>query len=261
MQTAPAHRLANVAAVEMDAADVLAYLHATGVRFNAADKVEEAETFTNRRNGGSLSIPSKLYGTAQLQDRLRAFAPVAAAGPRFRPCTVTVTETPDGPAVLVSDEETGTALGLIQRKHAGWLAPLFDFGARVYVLAVTGGEGEKFYGVNVLFAGVADAIRSMNRAADVEALEAMMEEAYASGDPSRVSAAARLLALTGATYAPDPAEVGGDGAAEAGTFALCACGEVIPPNATTCAECAAEAAPVARQCDGRGRFLHVEATA
>jgi hypothetical protein len=204
MLTAPnAPRLEAAAAVESDAADVFAHLVNARVRFDARAKVVQAEDFTNGYGGSSLAVPSKLYGTASVQENVAAVAALhAVTGRRFRRLAVRVLDSADGPVVAVLDAETSRALGFVQRKHVGWLAPLFAFGAEVYASAFTGGEGEKFFGVNVVFVGVADAIRAMNRAADVEALEAMMEGAYASGDPSRVSAASHLLGIGEATYTP-----------------------------------------------------------
>ncbi len=95
------------------------------------------------------------------------------------------------------DEATFAPLGFIQDKHAAWLLPLLQtdqFGAviggpRVYVTAFTGGEaGKPTRGVNVLFAGVAEAVRDYTRRLDHYAAEDAAERAYESGNVTRIHA-------------------------------------------------------------------------
>src|SRR5690606_38679976 len=130
------------------------------------------------------------------QDALRTLAAArAASGKAYMATTLSVVPDPsseEGEAVVVHDAETALALGLVQKKHLAWFLPLIPYGASVYVSAVTGGsaagEGFRFFGCNVVFVGVADAIRAMNRAADEAARVADEEEAYTRARTARAYA-------------------------------------------------------------------------
>jgi len=88
-----------------------------------------------------LSIPTKLVGVAAVQPNVRALRSRAAAGARF---SVRITE--HGLVVFWQ----GLAIGRIQDKHAGWLAPLLPESASVHLIAVTGDEARGHtLGVNV----------------------------------------------------------------------------------------------------------------
>ena len=88
-----------------------------------------------------LSIPTKLVGVAAVQPNVRALRSRATAGARF---SVRTTEHD-----LVVFWQ-GLAIGRIQDKHAGWLAPLLPASASVHLIAVTGDETRGHtLGVNV----------------------------------------------------------------------------------------------------------------
>ena len=213
MRTHPAPRLEADAAIEFDIETVRPYLLASGARFNVSDKVEEAEAFSKGEHGSSLAIPSKLYGTSHVQNALRDLAAARiASGKRWTRTVLSVVPAPEneeGEGVVVLDADSRLALGLIQKKHLAWLLPLIPYGVEVYVSDVTGGpaggEGFKFYGCNVAFVGVADAIRAMNRAADAAAREAAEEDAHASGNVAKVEATVDAGAPAPAALAPHSA--------------------------------------------------------
>lgn len=88
-----------------------------------------------------LSIPTKLVGVAAVQPNVRALRSRATTGARFA-----VRTTEHGLVVFWQ----GLAIGRIQDKHAGWLAPLLPESASVHLIAVTGDEASGHtLGVNV----------------------------------------------------------------------------------------------------------------
>lgn len=200
--------LSRADAVEQDAADLFCHLSASSVRFDIRAKVAQAEAFTLRRGGASLAVPSKLYGTKGLQDRVELLASDVDAwdggGSVYLPTVLHVLPVgaPNGPGVAVLAAPKGTRagaylVGYLQDKHARWIAPLLNATRagtvtpeatpiRVYVTAVTGGTPEKpTRGVNVCITGVSEAVRGLWLETAREARE---EAAYESGNIAKIEA-------------------------------------------------------------------------
>jgi hypothetical protein len=58
----------------------------------------------------------------------------------------------------------GDELGEVQSKHVPWLRPLLPFGARLYLVRITGREQEYTLGCNVAFSRVGGAVTALNHA-------------------------------------------------------------------------------------------------
>ena len=102
-----------------------------GCRFNVERKAAEAVAFTMRHDLGSLSVPTKLEGTAARQ----VAAESAAARMEARPGWIVGTYGIEANGAAVA---LGAELGRVQAKHRRWIAAL---GAvRFAVIAVTGGR-------------------------------------------------------------------------------------------------------------------------
>ncbi|PAP74817.1 hypothetical protein B1759_16715 [Rubrivirga sp. SAORIC476] len=178
-------------AIAADAVEVVAHMEAVGVRFDAAAKVDDAETYTMAAGGSALAIPSKLAATTVFQDNLATLAEVIhprayypARIHRGDNCLMVLAD------MVPGDPMTAEVIGQIQPKHEAWIRPILRTGEhnvttdavpsiRVYVTAVTGGTpGKPTHGCNIVFTGAAQAIRDALRA---EAREAAQEAAYGSG--------------------------------------------------------------------------------
>ena len=127
-----------------------------------AQKAFSALLFSIKQNvlgkAEGFAVPSKLVGVSNYQDRLI----------RLRESGLS----PDLTLSVSSDEAgreritalyRGQALGHVQEKHAGWLAPLARAGAGAQVLQITGDgpEAGQYHGCNVAFTGLAEAIRKL----------------------------------------------------------------------------------------------------
>ena len=197
----PAPALARREAVEGDAAEVLAHMLASGVRFAARRKVEAAARYSVGRGGSTLAVPSKLSGTARFAGAVEALDSVVDRG-AFVPTALYLDTHGAAPRVVVMAECGAAglqAVGYVQAKHAPWLAPLLaphtERGGHVsaacpvgvFVTAVTGGTPDRpTRGVNVCVTGTAAAVRASVRAAARDAAEA---RAYGSGSAAAVEAA------------------------------------------------------------------------
>ncbi|MEL6704813.1 MAG: DUF6166 domain-containing protein [Bacteroidota bacterium] len=113
--------------------------------------------FTLQHRAHSLAIPSKLVGVSKHQrtlwDLVRAKRPFGTE--------LSLEET--GGKLLVSLGEQ--PLGAVQGKHLAWLRPLIPFGARVFLVCVTGHEREGYrLGVNIAFGYVGTSVAALRRA-------------------------------------------------------------------------------------------------
>lgn len=131
-------------------------------RINADAKAAESISFSIGAGAQSFAIPSKLIGTRRFQPAIRQLA-LSLSTVRWQPLSLSFL--PDGRLLATWG---GLPVGFVQDKHARWLRPLLETGeVAVWVLAVTMDPEApvEMRGVNVVFSGVADAIRVIARQA------------------------------------------------------------------------------------------------
>lgn len=169
MTTTTAPRLARLYAIEEGAGAFFRFARRQGVRFDLAEKIREAVTFSAEAGGSTFAFPTKLSGTGKAQEALAALAAVPhrfrELTPRVVPDTRPGREGRDRVALYFG----GDRLGSVQDKHLTWLLPMTNgdnlhrfagTGLGFYVLQVTGGQpGRPTRGLNVVITGAGERAR------------------------------------------------------------------------------------------------------
>lgn len=210
-----ARRLADEAEAWLDHARARSRMK----RETLTQKALSALSFTMRHRAHDFAVPSKLGGTSKHQPALWSMVNrrVRLGDPLDVEEVAGMDPAQKRPQLVVSFE--GERLGEVQSKHVPWLRPLVPFGARLFVVRVTGQESDFTLGCNVAFGRVGSAVAALNRAlgTDIGGDGHGASQAPTEAVPARVR--------------PVP-EHGGDGAA-AGVRLVSTAQSVATPRADT----------------------------
>jgi len=162
-------------------------------------KALSALAFSFRHRTHDFAVPSKLTGVSKHQPALWSMVRSnVALGTPLR-----IEERHSGkstrPRLVVFYD--GDELGEVQSKHVPWLRPLLPFGARIYLVRITGRERDYTLGCNVAFGHVGHAVSALNHALGSD----VGGDGYAAPQGSTEAVSTRTPSL------PDH---GGDGAAD-----------------------------------------------
>lgn len=160
-------------------------------------KALSALAFSFRHRTHDFAVPSKLSGVSKHQPVLWSVVRSnLALGTPLR-----IEEQSSGkstrPRLAVSFD--GDTLGQIQSKHVPWLRPLLPFGARLYLVRITGQDHDYTLGCNVAFGRVGSAVTALNHALGTD----VGGDGYGASEVPTEAVSARTTSL------PDH---GGDGA-------------------------------------------------